>query len=170
MVDTLKPLTLTGKKKTKTMKPKETAGKANIESIEVPIVAREMLVPPKKTKLVWGIVLAAFGLIGLAGVGQAGSSITLYIIICIAFMIGGVLLIVLYSREGKQYKMELQEAAERESREQRLADSRLELEQAKVDAELQQMKEEADAVGSCPACGAVSKGRFCEYCGSRIPD
>lgn len=88
----------------------------------------------------------------------------------IVFMGVGALLIALYSREQKQYNIELQEAAERKARDQRLADSRLELEQAKVDAELQQMKEEAEAVRSCPACGAVSKGRFCEYCGSRIPD
>lgn len=140
------------------------------ESIEITIVTGEGSDPPKKTKLVWGIVLAAFGLIGLAGVGQASSSIVAYIILCIVFMGVGALLIVLYSREQKQYNIELQEAAEREAREQRLADSRLELEQAKVDAELQQMKEEAEAVRHCPSCGAVSKGRFCEYCGSRIPD
>ena len=34
---------------------------------------------------------------------------------------------------------------------------------------LQQAEEElANEVKKCPACGAMSKGNFCEYCGSRL--
>lgn len=42
------------------------------KNIEITFVAEEGPVPPKKTKLVWGIVLAAIGLLGMAGAGKGG--------------------------------------------------------------------------------------------------
>lgn len=129
---------------------------------------REIL--PKKTKLAWGIIFTALGLFGFASIGKINSSIAVNIFICILFLIGGVLLLIRYAKERKQYLTAQQEAKERYAKEQRLADSKRQLEQLKIDAVTKKMQAEKDAVRVCPFCGAVNQSAVCDYCGSRIPD
>ena len=37
-----------------------------------------------------------------------------------------------------------------------------------VDAQFEKMQTEANAAKVCKACGATTKGLYCEYCGSRL--
>lgn len=124
---------------------------------------------PKPGRLVGGIILAAFGVTGLGGIGTTDGATTLaYIVVCLLFMGGGLALILTYVKARKRYSVTLQEAQDRKQREQELRDARKELEREKVDAELRQLRANKDQVRICPHCGGSTRGEVCEYCGSRL--
>ena len=124
---------------------------------------------PKKGKLIGGIVLAAIGVIGMGGIGNAERGMTgAYVIVCLLFIGAGLALIMTYVKSVKRYNASMQEQNARIQREQELRDAQKELERQKVDAELQRIKADAMQTRVCPHCGGSTKGEICEYCGSRL--
>lgn len=122
---------------------------------------------PKKGKLIGGIVLAAFGVIGLGGISGSDHP-GWYFILCLIFMGGGLALILAYVKTVKSYNASMQEQNARARREQELKDAQRELERKKVDAELQKLNADATRTRVCPHCGGSTRGDICEYCGSRL--
>ncbi len=123
---------------------------------------------PKPGKLVGGIIMAAFGLTALCGMGASDESGFAYIVVCLLLMGGGLALILVYVASRKRYSAYQQQQNARKQREQELIDKRKELELQKVNAEIRRLKEESEALRVCPHCGAPAKGEICEYCGSRL--
>ena len=123
----------------------------------------------KKGRLVGGIILAAIGVTGLGGMGTADEGmIGAYIIVCLLFIAGGLVLILTYVKSRKRYNAEIQEENYRLQREQEIQDARKELERERLNAELQKMRAGKEQIRVCPHCGGSTKGEICEYCGSRL--
>ena len=124
---------------------------------------------PKNGRLVGGIILAAIGVTGLGGMGTADDGLSgAYIIVCLLFIAGGLVLILTYVKSRKRFNAAIQEENARLQREQELRDARKALEKEKIDAELQKLRASKDQIRVCPHCGGSTKGEICEYCGSRL--
>jgi len=115
---------------------------------------------PKKSKLIWGIVIAFCGLAAL--MEPQG---LIYILICIAMMAGGGLLIFTFARAALAYKKQLE--CEEEIRKLKLENEKERLRQDKEELARKKWKDE-NSKRVCPNCGAVVRGHYCEYCDSAI--
>jgi len=126
---------------------------------------------PKKTGLVWGIVLAAIGLSGVSSVNKNA----VYVIIWIIFILVGGLLIFLYIQAVRRYNILKQEEFNTRIEGQKLESTRRsversvpEREEARIKAETAKIKGGSREVKVCPSCGGATRGDYCEYCGRKL--
>lgn len=126
---------------------------------------------PKKTRLVWGIVLSA---LGLFGVFNLNNDILFVIVWIICILIGG-LLIFLYVSALKKYNLLQKEKLNTSIERQKLESARhsversvLEMEETRIKEEMGRIRGESKAVRICPSCGAANRGEYCEYCGRKL--
>lgn len=110
-----------------------------------------------KAKYVWGIIIAAFGLvcliIGFAMISEGPACLILFFYAVASFVVGG-LLIRSYLLKKKKYEAALLTISEKTEAERR--------------AEMDRVRRLQNAPKKCPFCGATTKGSFCEYCGSKL--
>ena len=126
----------------------------------------------KKSKLVWGLILIAIGVVGICSSADKDAS---YFIISLVFDLVGLLLLVAFIRDKKKYNARINEANALSEKEKQLANKRLDVEKARLDAEAEELRSQAEARAQaakatriCPHCGATISGNHCDYCDSDL--
>ena len=118
-----------------------------------------------KRQMVWGIVLLAIGVIGIFGAGGNG---TAYVVMCLVFMAVGAFLLYLQTKNRKIANEQAATARNMEESRRRAEEARLKAAEARYNAEANKYEAAANAMKTCKSCGAVTRGNYCEYCGSKL--
>lgn len=101
-----------------------------------------------KGKMIAGIIVAAVGVIGFAGGSGQGIA---YFITCIIILLVGAGLLIWHFIADKKFKEAVQAERERSLSEQQTI-----------------LHQQENQTKTCPNCGGITKGKFCEYCGSQL--
>lgn len=103
---------------------------------------------PGKGKMIAGIIVAAVGIFGFAGGSGQGIA---YFLSCIIILLIGAGLLTWHFISDKKFKEAVQAERERSLSERQAV-----------------MQRQKNQTKTCPNCGGITKGRYCEYCGSPL--